>query len=579
MSTLAYFPAPHPDELLYSLLARYRCNVGMPGVMHTLDGLFGNRHVVAAYDLPGHLAALASRLPSGVKFDVNELIDRFTLFHYYTAFVSAGVRQQARKAMMEGAASAYVRLGMTAFRIRRLTHLRFCPACRQQMLTEHGELYWRRIHQLEGILVCAEHGCVLCNSQVEFASGSRHELVAATVANCSAKAQPVVVVSDAAVLPQLKQLAMRCAELLQNPPAPQDPIEWTEFYRQQMARAGFFKLQATIHQQRFLAAFHSKCDAILAYFPQISGCDDWLIKLVRKQRTAIHPYCHAMLQHFLELEGLSRQPFGQGPWCCLNPLAKHVNSQSITKVQMHRNQRHHVGVFECECGYAYTRNINPTTGKISPPRFLRYGPMLEPVLRRLREEGWSLRAQARLLHLDPKTVSRLGRELDISSVIPPSRASITDVYALSGGDIRKADGELRSKKKTVIRASPLRIDWQGLDHRLARKLEELALAMRDMVPLRQLTASALERALGYRGWLINHRHQLPLTIAKLTAVIERTEDFQLRRVQWVINEHSQKHIPLQVWRILRAAGLPSAHRTQVEVILGANLLPSNVRRR
>ena len=42
---LPYFPAPYPDELLYSLLARYHrhtCSVSPKG---TLEDLFGSRNV------------------------------------------------------------------------------------------------------------------------------------------------------------------------------------------------------------------------------------------------------------------------------------------------------------------------------------------------------------------------------------------------------------------------------------------------------------------------------------------------------------------------------------------------------
>ena len=84
---LAYFPKVYPGEMLYSVLARYDQHIGTPGPMHTLDALFGNRKVIATFDLPGHLQSLADRIPSDRGLSVDHIIDTLTLFPYFTAFV------------------------------------------------------------------------------------------------------------------------------------------------------------------------------------------------------------------------------------------------------------------------------------------------------------------------------------------------------------------------------------------------------------------------------------------------------------------------------------------------------------
>lgn len=83
---LAYFPAIYPDELLYSVLARYHLHMGMPHVSSTLESLFGNRKVIAAFDLPGNLQALAERIPSDRKLSAEKMIDELTLYPYFSAF-------------------------------------------------------------------------------------------------------------------------------------------------------------------------------------------------------------------------------------------------------------------------------------------------------------------------------------------------------------------------------------------------------------------------------------------------------------------------------------------------------------
>ena len=79
---LAYFPAIYPNELLYSVLARYHLHMGLPPVALTLESLFGNRKTVAAFDLPGNLQALADRIPPQRKLTVAYMIEHLTLVHW-----------------------------------------------------------------------------------------------------------------------------------------------------------------------------------------------------------------------------------------------------------------------------------------------------------------------------------------------------------------------------------------------------------------------------------------------------------------------------------------------------------------
>ena len=164
---LTYFPTVYPGELLYSVLARYHRHVGAPSPMHTLDALFGNRKVIATFDLPGHLQALADRLPPDRALNVDRVIDTLTLYPYLTAFEPPALQEKVRRAMGQGAIDGlHVRLGLSAFRIGRVQQLRFCPTCAWEMKALYGELWWRRDHQLPGVIACPEHGCPLLDSVV-----------------------------------------------------------------------------------------------------------------------------------------------------------------------------------------------------------------------------------------------------------------------------------------------------------------------------------------------------------------------------------------------------------------------------
>ncbi len=390
---LSYFPAVYPDELLYSVLARYHRHTGLPGSMHTTSTLFGKQHVIATIDLQGHLQKLADRIPSERGMTVDRLIDTLTLFPYVTAFEPPSVQAMVRQAMMRGnVENLHVRLGLTASRIGSNTRLRFCSQCTQAMIASHGELYWRRDHQLPSVLVCPEHGCSLLESNVSFVQHSRYEFIAATHENCPPHARPVIPVADQTTLSHLQSLARLSAELLRNPPIPQTFAGWTAFYRGRMIEIGLTLADGRIDQQRFSQEFRNYYGRTLEILPgvlqgnEFSG--NWLKAMVRKHRKANHPLYHLLVRNFLAQRDLVQRDrpvslFGTGPWECLNPLAEHRATSPIKDVVQHSNHGKITGVFTCTCGYVYTRSFNSATREVGPPRFQQYGPLLKPTLRKL----------------------------------------------------------------------------------------------------------------------------------------------------------------------------------------------------
>lgn len=53
------------------------------------------------------------------------------------------------------------------------------------------------------------------------------------------------------------------------------------------------------------------------------------------------------------------QPFGTGPWPCLNSACEHLGQRLITTVEVsmtaRRRKRVPLGTFRCRCGFAYSR--------------------------------------------------------------------------------------------------------------------------------------------------------------------------------------------------------------------------------
>ncbi|MFD1626628.1 TnsD family Tn7-like transposition protein [Azospirillum griseum] len=297
---LSYFPAPYPDELLYSLLARYHrhtCSVSSKG---TLEDLFGSRNVRATVDLPGHLGALSRHLPPDKDLTAERLASEFTLFPYYVAFQPPMVVADVLAALTHGRADGiHLRLGIATTTVSAATALRYCPACHADALTRWGERYWRRAHQLPGVLVCPDHGVPLTDSSVVPSLGHQHEFVAADHRNCGSESVPPVWANDHKSRAILLDIAQRSAALLNGRRWGMNPVDLTARYRHALIDRRFASASGRVDQRHlhdaFAAVFAPACSAL----PELEGTT-WLTSIVRKHRHAFHPLHHILFGLLLD---------------------------------------------------------------------------------------------------------------------------------------------------------------------------------------------------------------------------------------------------------------------------------------
>ncbi|OQW68800.1 MAG: hypothetical protein BVN34_09050 [Proteobacteria bacterium ST_bin12] len=551
---LAYFPAIYPDELLYSVLARYYLHVGLPPVANSHEILFGRRSVIASYDLIGSLNILAERIPAERSLSAEVLLN-MTLYPYCVAFEPGEVRTRVEQDLKEGKVlGSHLRLGLATFRIGRVTHLRFCSACNKEMLVRYGELYWRRSHQLASVLICTDHEIALQQSSVYLDKESRHAFIAANLNNCSVLSSTNLFNSKSeSVLNHLMQIGHLSIDLLRGT-TPKSFEEWTIYYRARMLSVGLAKSAGTMNQKSFCEEFRQYYAETLAYFPHVidggSYPNQWLQSLVRRHRNASHPLYHLLLQNFLDQRKTVEPIFGVGPWPCPNPLIKHPEKYPVTNINLHGNRDRTVARFNCYCGYTYTRWYDKATKNLGPIRFLKYGPSVLPVLLSMVGLKKSLREISRLLKLDPKTVVKLCLELGIKS---PWHSKV----------LAQSIKPITNKTKEVIRPSvdltkTLRAattDWAAIDAEYKFKISESSTLIKQAIPPIRVTLAEIERCTCQRGWLGKRLSKLPKSKRMLKRAVETTENFQMRRIVWAKDQLEQSGLPVDEWRIARLAGL------------------------
>jgi hypothetical protein len=151
-----FFPRPMDDELLYSLLARYRVLSGARSSNRILEAAFGKHLKRISLDLPGCLTHLAMSLPFE-NCKPEWLVEQFTLFPYYIHFLPEDVARRLHSHLLSRDMVHLHQLSQSFSGFSVGDGLRFCPVCVQEDQLREGMSGWRRSHQLPGVFTCSKH--------------------------------------------------------------------------------------------------------------------------------------------------------------------------------------------------------------------------------------------------------------------------------------------------------------------------------------------------------------------------------------------------------------------------------------
>src|SRR6266566_789521 len=405
---IEYFPDPFPDEVLYSVWARFSDLANYPNLSDVFKELFGNRRTKPIADLPCQLGHFFEHLPYGHSYTIDLLIDRHTLLPFYAPFLPAERYIHLREQMISKHGKAVQRrAGSVSVRVPVSLWLRYCPACVEQDRANFGECYWHRLHQVPGVEVCPIHALFLENSTARAQSTfARNEFISAgrairAIAPRRAGPSPLY--------PLLRDIALDAAYLLEHP----FPSLGKEFLRKQYAvllARNNFMTQSGEEVRCF-----ELTEAFANYYPaellNLFNCEvhyapgrrSWLTTLTHRPQygyhlnRAHHPLHHllairflgATVEEFLSHEFRPPCPFGRGPWPCLNPVCDHYQQNSILSCQISEPKKgRYQGTFVCNCGFTYSRynqrGSTPSLDNIFRKRaILSYGATWEAKLREL----------------------------------------------------------------------------------------------------------------------------------------------------------------------------------------------------
>ncbi len=292
---LAYFPVPYKDELLYSVIARFKMHQGITSGRQLVLELFGSRDVAAVVDLPGHLKALEQNTYQLTKITAKQWLLDHTLFPAYQHFLPTARREKLIASLYEGRAwNIHTRIGHAAFYLKDPTYLKVCKSCHAQQMDQHGETYWQRLFQLNGAILCPIHQEYLYETNVPFRPKSKYEYSSANEATLTMRLPRSHNDYQRDLLIRLSYNLSELLEVGENYVHSFD--QWTAYYRYVGEAAGVLSSPSRIDHR-------AVCECVEQYWTPallkhlnllVTGRMDWLVNIFRKHRKSFH-YLHHLI--------------------------------------------------------------------------------------------------------------------------------------------------------------------------------------------------------------------------------------------------------------------------------------------
>jgi hypothetical protein len=606
---LIYFPRPYPDELLYSVCARYHYYACNYSCKDTTEELFGKKTACAVVDLPGHLQYLCDQLPTGSSLTPDKIIIEHTIFPMFQPFLPikrVGKLIEAMKSPNKGG-SIHNTIGVMASGVSAPKYLRYCQKCYEEDEKFFGEAYWHRVHQVSGVKICPRHGIWLEETEVHANSSEnkhRFHLLQLPLLSCSLKTKDF-----AEYYPFYLKIAVSLDWLLFNEINPSKLSEIRKRYLAYLELTGL-AANGRLHQRDLLKEFN---DFFTKKFLESLNCrvdqseDNWLNRLLRKPRNTIHPLRHILLMMFLGItpekffnEKVEKPlPFGPGPWPCLNPVSGHYRKLMIRTIEITQDSKLKcpVGHFQCLCGFHYSRRgpdqLESDIYRIG--RIQCFGLIWEKELMKLiNDKEKSIREIANHLNVDPKTVinqvTRLdkGMSFNKTDLNEAKRknyrnrwlCAINENDHLSRSEVRglvpsiytwlyKNDRDWLMASSPTQKSSILpknnRVDWFQRDLELHEKVAKIITIIKNFENYKytRITASLIGREIDELMIIQKHLDKLPMTCGLLNTITESKAQFRTRRIQNAISEIMDQGLDLMPWRIAREANIRPEYMSMV----------------
>ena len=233
-------PTFYPDELFFSVGARYNDHMRYPHGVGAVEDIFGAKIRMTSIVLPNRLGHFIESLSPNIAQDTDQILSEHTFLPLYRPFLDAKDFDDLRGKMLN---SNRTPLGFFTRSVSQTGVIAYCTQCLCEDRETYGEAYWHRTHQALGIDVCHKHGTHLSYFEIprdgyvaQFYSAEKHAVDSPS--NDLRKTRTEVEL--------LKQkLAQEVFWLLNHAPAHIDADRIYQLQRIALIRSGFFRLHGS----------------------------------------------------------------------------------------------------------------------------------------------------------------------------------------------------------------------------------------------------------------------------------------------------------------------------------------------
>lgn len=618
---------PHyPDECLYSGCAR--CYELLPYNSRELflETLFNDGKMVPVVDLPSHLEDMVRNLQEGHYLTVETIINEATLLPYYAPFLPPARYVTVRNNMIgRGTEAIQLHIGSLGSSVKRTQYMRYCPECVIQDRKLFHEAYWHRLHQIPGIIICPEHHVYIEDSTIPFRMRTpRNAFISAERSNLSTNPKSATQHPHFEILLKLAKTSMF---LLEHPSQPVEFEKLQKYYRSVLYELGYATFTGRLFVDKLINDFENYYSKNLLM--QL-GCgvreatDNWLLRLLNVHIKYPHPIRHLLVMTFLNIpisaiyQRISiPEPFGSGPWPCLNPVCNDYLQLKIFKFEVRAKPGHPgkpVALFSCKCSYQY--EIADPNAEISRYQSLKrvvcFGSIWEGALINLWNDlNVNFTKMGKILDVDPITVVRhaiklglnypreIGRDQTVSNSyvrsVKKDNAEITNgkreeyrekwkQYVeehpdLSNNQLRKLfpnvhnwlrnhdkewlsqNGTGVKKERTIIHHH---VNWNSLDEELCNLVIGISSDMKRQSgkPI-FICRTAIAKLTGHYSVIIKNPDKLPKTIKALDASVETREEYSIRKIYWAYKMFCDEGVLPRRWQVIDRANVLNFYKNDL----------------
>lgn len=590
---LGFFPSPYKDEVIFGLFTRYHKLSGNTLLSETLFDLFGDKiNNGTISNIPGRLNYLHSQLNYDQLYTPEYLLDKHTIFPIYTPFLPNNrIQQIIHEAKSGNASKIPPMLGEISGDITKNKYAKFCNNCYEEAKQKFGEYYFNRIHQFPGNEVCHIHNVPLQKANVGGKLFKR-SIIEITEDDIEYKQNKTV----EHLQPYFYNLSTDIDFFFHNDISHLNQEKIHKLYRNKLNDIGMIDRQGSV--------FHSELskrvtDYYLSEFLNYLGCSikvnknhDWLKKITRNQYDYIHPLRHILFIRFLFGSVMEfyafyntkieiNEPFGTGPWPCLNPVANHYKENTIPNYKLSKNSKPGklIGIFECSCGYSYSRaesnndldrykkGVTLKWGEVWETKFKEYLIINKFSINKISallkcQSSTLLRCAVKLgleqhVELDTKELSKNERKKSIinsnlelaykNEILQYIKKHPQTYMSEVKQTLRKQFAWLRYHCKDwltenislkeinerYIYLAKERVDWEERDKMLVNKVKKVIERIKAMPNYPKITVGLISNEMDKYDFN-KQMAKLPLTKAVIMANVESTEESQKRRIIYIV---------------------------------------------